>query len=200
MEQTIMEIINNYGYLGIFLLITLENIFPPIPSEVILLFGGFMTTCSGLEIYGVVLVATAGSLAGAIILYQVSSLLDAERLERIVDRWGHILRLRRQDIQRADRWFDRYGVWTVFFCRLVPILRSLVSIPAGMSHMNFGKFILFTTAGTLIWNTILVHIGAVVGASWESVVGYWDIYSHVVFVILGLLLAAVIIRRLLAKK
>lgn len=142
----------------------------------------------------------AGSLAGAIILYQVSSLLDAERLRGL---WtgGDISSVcREQDIQRADRWFDRYGVWTVFFCRLVPILRSLVSIPAGMSHMNFGKFILFTTAGTLIWNTILVHIGAVVGASWESVVGYWDIYSHVVFVILGLLLAAVIIRRLLAKK
>lgn len=194
MEQFITEIINNYGYLGIFLLITLENVFPPIPSEVILLFGGFLTTCSTLTVGGEILVSTLGSVAGAGVLYFLGYVLGEERIENIIVRWGHIIRLGRKDFQRANQWFERYGVRTVFFCRLVPILRSLVSIPAGITKMQFGKFLLYTVAGTLIWNSILVSVGAAVGASWKTVVVYWDLYSKAVFVILGLLLLLLVIR------
>lgn len=200
METFIIEIINDYGYLGIFLLITLENIFPPIPSEVILLFGGFLTVSTALGVPGVILVSTLGSVVGAVILYSIAYPLDEQRLTRIIERWGHILRLDKKDLKRANDWFERYGVLTVFFCRLVPILRSLVSIPAGMCHMNFAKFLLFTVAGTAIWNTILVNIGAAVGASWKSIVGYFDMYSDLVLIVLIILFVAFVVRHFWVRK
>src|SRR5699024_3616575 len=132
MEEWLTQIMNDYGYIGIMYLIALENLFPPSPSEVILTFGGFMTTLSTLNVPGVVLSATAGSVFGAIILYLIGLQLDTERLERIVDRFGHILRVTREDIYKAEAWFHRYGPWTVFFCRFVPLIRSLISVPAGM--------------------------------------------------------------------
>lgn len=193
MENWIAEIMSQYGYLGVFLLIMLENIFPPIPSEVILTFGGFMTTYSDMTRGGVILASTAGSVAGAVILYGVGLMLDVERLEKIVDRWGHILRLTKKDVHKADAWFDKYGIWTVFFCRLVPLIRSLISIPAGMSNMKFWLFLLLTTLGTLIWNTILVSVGAAVGDNWESIVGYMDVYSNITYAVIAILGIAVII-------
>ena len=186
MQNWIIDTMESFGYLGIFLLIALENIFPPIPSEVILTFGGFMTTHSDLTKVGVIFFSTLGSVFGAIILFGIGTLLDVKKLEKIVDRWGHILRLTKKDIHKADAWFDKFGVWTVFFCRLIPLIRSLISIPAGMSRMNFWIFLLFTTLGSLIWNTILVYVGASVGASWEKIVEYMDVYSTVIYAILAL--------------
>ncbi len=170
-----------FGYIGIFLMIALENVFPPIPSEVILPFGGFMTTYTDLTIPGVIIAATAGSVVGAIILYGIGLLLDVERLEKIVDRWGHILRVKKEDIHKADAWFDKYGYWTVLFCRMVPLIRSLISIPAGMSNMKFWVFLLFTTIGTLVWNIILVSIGALLGESWEDILEFMDLYSTIAY-------------------
>lgn len=184
MEQWISEVMEAYGYVGIFLLIALENLFPPIPSEVILTFGGFMTTTSELTIIGVILAATIGSVVGAICLYGVGRVLSVERLEQIILRFGRILRLTPEDIRKADAWFDKYGVWAVFFGRLIPLIRSLISIPAGSSGMNFTTFLLLTTVGSLIWNTALVYVGAAVGASWDTIVHYMDIYSNFVYLLL----------------
>jgi membrane protein DedA with SNARE-associated domain len=183
---------DTFGYLGIFLLIALENIFPPIPSEVILTFGGFMTTESSLSKIGVIFFSTLGSVIGAIILFWIGTLLDVKTLEKIVDRWGHFLRLTKKDVHKADEWFSKYGVWTVFFCRLIPLIRSLISIPAGMARMNFWIFLLFTTLGSLIWNTILVLVGASVGASWEKIVEYMDVYSSIIYGILAIGLVVII--------
>ncbi|WP_163530161.1 DedA family protein [Halobacillus ihumii] len=193
MEDLLLSIINDYGYIGIFVLIALENIFPPIPSEVILTFGGFVTTNTPLSVVGVVISSTLGSVFGAVVLYGVGLLLDVERLEKIIDRWGKVLRLTRKDIYKADAWFDKYGPWTVFLCRFVPLIRSLISIPAGMSNMNFAAFLALTTLGTLIWNTVLILIGASVGDSWHSIVNYMDIYSNVVYVILAIVFVLVVI-------
>ena len=175
---------SEFGYFGVLLLIMLENVFPPIPSEVILTFGGFMTTYSDMTRLGVIIAATVGSVVGAMILYSIGLFIDVKRLEKIVDRWGGFLRLTRNDIHRADAWFDKYGPWTVFFCRLVPLIRSLISIPAGMSNMNFPLFILLTTLGSLVWNTILVSLGVAVGDNWASIVTYMDIYSNIAYAIL----------------
>lgn len=188
MENWLIEVMNDYGYMGIMILIAIENIFPPIPSEIILTFGGFMTTTSSLSILGIIISATAGSVIGAIVLYIIGLQLDVARLEIIVDRWGHILRITTNDIHKADDWFDKYGHWTVFFCRFVPLIRSLISIPAGMSNMRLGIFLPLTTLGTLIWNIVLVYLGASVGASWEVIVEYMEIYSKIVYIILFLLL------------
>lgn len=186
MQEWIVEVMEQYGYIGIFLMIALENVFPPIPSEVILTFGGFMTTYTNLTVPGVVVFATAGSVAGAIILYGVGRLLNVERLESIVDRWGRILRVTKEDLHRASDWFNRYGYWTVLFCRMVPLVRSLISIPAGMSKMNFRLFLLFTIIGTALWNVILVSIGAILGESWDEILAFMDVYSHITYAVIGL--------------
>ena len=182
-----------FGYIGVAFLIMIENLFPPIPSEVILTFGGFMTTNTSLSIIGMIIASTIGAVVGAAILYGVGTLLDVERLEKIVDKYGNVLRITKDDIHKADSWFDRHGVWTVFFCRFVPLIRSLISLPAGMANMSFGLFMLFTTLGTVIWNTVLIYLGAAVGSQWETIVAYMDIYSNVAYVLLAILLIAAII-------
>ncbi len=193
MDNWIGEILGEYGYFGVCLLLLIENVFPPIPSEVILTFSGFATTFTNMTKTGVVLAATAGSVVGAMVLYSIGLFVDVNRLEKIVERWGSVLRLTKKDIRRAEKWFDRYGPWTVFFCRLVPLVRSLISVPAGMANMNFFLFILLTTIGSLIWNTILVYAGFAVGDNWEVIVHYMDIYSTVAYGVLAISgLAAVI--------
>ncbi len=186
MDNWITHTMEEFGYIGILLLITLENIFPPIPSEIILTFGGFMTTYTDMTMLGVVAVSTIGSVLGAVILYWVGTFLNMEKIERIVDRWGHIIRLTKEDIHKANGWFEKYGYWTVFFCRFIPLIRSLISLPAGMAKMNFGIFFVLTTLGTLIWNFVLIRIGAAVGDSWETIVGYMDIYSNIIYAILAI--------------
>lgn len=186
MEAWITDWMNQFGYLGVFLLILAENIFPPIPSEVILTLGGFMTTTTSMTKLGIIIASTAGSVIGATILYGIGLLLDVERLEKIIGKYGKFLRLTIKDIHKADAWFDKYGVWAVFFGRLIPLVRSLISIPAGMSNMKFGLFLLFTTLGTLIWNTVLVSVGAAVGDNWDEIVGYMDIYSNIVYALIAI--------------
>lgn len=200
MENWITDFMSQYGYLGIFLLIGIENLFPPIPSEVILTFGGFMTTFSELSVPGVVLFATLGSTVGAIVLYLIGYVLNESRVMRLVERWGKYVRLTTADVEKAYGWFSKYGLWTVFLCRLVPLLRSLISIPAGSARMNFPVFMILTIIGSLIWNTILVVIGSSVGNSWESIVEYMDVYSNFVYALLALGLLAVIFYLFFRKK
>ena len=185
MEEFILSMMNQFGYIGVFLLIAIENIFPPIPSEVILLFGGFMTTYSELNIIVMIIFATLGSLLGAIVLYYIGKILNKERLKKIVSgKIGKILRLKNSDIDKADEWFDTKGNKTVFFCRFIPIVRSLISIPAGMSEMPMVKFLLYTILGSLIWNTVLIVIGSIVGENWQSILNIFDTYSHIVLILL----------------
>ena len=185
MEQIIINIMEQVGYLGVFLLIAIENIFPPIPSEVILVFGGFMTTYTSLNIPIMILAATLGSLLGAIVLYYIGKIFNKERLKRIVNgKIGKVLRLKASDIEKADKWFDTKGNKTVFFCRFIPIVRSLISIPAGMSEMSMQKFLLYTISGSLIWNTVLIIVGSIVGDKWETIVGYLDNFSNIILIIL----------------
>ncbi|MFP4974890.1 DedA family protein [Paenibacillus sp. CN-4] len=191
MKSWITDFMEQFGYVGIAAMLALENVFPPIPSEVILPFGGFMTTTSNLTVPGVVIAATIGSLIGAIILYGIGRLLDVNRLEKIIDRWGRVLRVSKDDLRKAERWFEKYGYWTVLFCRMVPLIRSLISVPAGMARMKFGLFMLYTTVGTLIWNVILVVIGAALGENWEEITHFMDGYSNVFYAIIAAALLAV---------
>ena len=186
MQEWIIQIMNQFGYVGIAILIAVENIFPPIPSEVILTFGGFMTTYTSMNVWLVALFATIGSVIGAIVLYGIGRLLTPQRLAWIIDKWGRILRIKKQDIKKAEKWFNRRGSLTVFFCRFIPIVRSLISIPAGMAHMNIGKFLLYTTLGTSIWNIILVYLGAYAGANWENILKYMNTYSYIAVAVLAI--------------
>lgn len=184
MQDIIISIMNEFGYFGIMFLIAIENIFPPIPSEVILTFGGFMTSISNLHVIGVILFATLGSVIGAIVLFAIGYIIKPEKLMQIVDgKWGKRLHLKSKDIQHAQDWFLKHGNSTVFFCRFVPILRSMISIPAGMAQMRFTPFLFLTTLGSLIWNIVLVYAGKLAGDHWETIVGYVSAYSKVALLI-----------------
>lgn len=188
MQDFIIQIMDQFGYIGVFLLIALENLFPPIPSEIILTFGGFMTTYTSLKIWGVVLFATFGSVLGALILYGVGRWLSPQKLQQWLDSpWGRLLHFKQEDVSKAVGWFSKRGMPTVFFCRFIPIVRSLISIPAGIAQMKIATFLCLTLAGTLIWNTVLVYLGALAGASWEKVAGYMDTYSQLTLVVLVVL-------------
>lgn len=194
MQDFIISIMNQFGYFGIFFLIFIENVFPPIPSEVVLLFGGFMTTYTKLNIFLMIVFSTLGSVVGAIVLYYVGKILNKERLKKIVSgKIGKILRLKASDIEKADHWFDTKGNKTVFFCRFIPVVRSLISIPAGMSEMAMGKFLLYTTVGSAIWNSVLLIVGNKVGENWESILGIMDQYSHIVLILLIILFIAFLV-------
>lgn len=185
MQEFILSMMDKFGYLGVFALIAIENIFPPIPSEVILLFGGFMTTNTSLNVVFMIIAATLGSLLGAIVLYYIGKIFNKERLKRIVSgKVGKVLRLKEKDIDKADEWFDNKGNITVFFCRFVPIVRSLISIPAGMSEMPMLKFLIYTIVGSAIWNTILVYAGALLGDNWPIVAQILSRYSKLILIII----------------
>ncbi len=187
MQEIMLSIMEQFGYLGVFLLIAIENIFPPIPSEAVLLFGGFMTTYTGLNIVVMIVSATLGSLVGAIVLYYVGRILNKERLKKLVSgKVGKILRLKTEDIDKADKWFDEKGNKTVFFCRFIPIVRSLISIPAGMSEMPMGKFLIYTISGSAVWNTVLLIIGNMVGENWAKMLAIFDQYSHITLAVLAI--------------
>lgn len=195
MQQFILHIIEQFGYFGVFFLILIENVFPPIPSEVILLISGFFSSYTSLSVFYMILASTLGSFLGAIILYYIGKIFNKERLNKIVNgRLGKILFLKENDIDKADEWFDNKGNKSVFFCRFVPIVRSLISIPAGMSEMPMGKFIIYTICGSMIWNTVLICLGYRLGSNWEYVLTILDKYQMVVIVILVIIFGYVIIK------
>ncbi|MBC2329904.1 DedA family protein [Listeria swaminathanii] len=187
METWITSIMADFGYIGIFVLIMVENLFPPIPSEIILTFGGFMTTVSSLNVVMVIIVATLGSVVGAILLYKVASYFGKERLTKIVLKYGRILRLKESDIERAESFFLKYGSWAVFLCRMIPLIRSLISIPAGMTKMKMSRFLVLTTAGSLLWNTVLIGLGAMLGESWNEIIVFMDSFSTIIYSVIAIL-------------
>ena len=204
MDHWILDIMSRYGYLGLALLIMAENLFPPIPSEIILTFGGFMTTYTRMHIPGAVLSATVGSVGGALILYQAGRFLSPDRLDTLLSgRLGRILHLKKADIQKAADWFDSRGNYTVFFCRFIPIVRSLISIPAGMADMALGRFLWMTVAGSFLWNLVLICVGAAAGSSWQKAVEYLGSYTQAAKIVLGvgaLVGGVVLVRRYIGGK
>lgn len=184
MREFIENFINDFGNIAVFLLIFIENLFPPIPSELILTLGGFLTASTSMTLISVTVAATVGSVCGALVLYYIGKWFGKARLYRIIDKYGKYLTLKAEDLDRAVNWFEKRGVMTVFFCRFIPLLRSLISIPAGLTHMNMPLFIVLTTIGSAIWNITLIFIGQQLGENWDAVLSYMDIYSYVIYGIL----------------
>lgn len=187
------------GYPGVATIVLLENLFPPIPSEVVLPFSGYMTTTGTISIVGVIIAATLGSLLGAIALYSIGNWFGRERIYRIVTRYQRYLRVKPEHVARAESWFEQYGSRTVFICRMVPIMRSLISIPAGLVRMNLLRFSLYTLFGSLVWNTTLILIGALLGASWPLVAA-WVGYFKTVTVIAIIATIGFLVARYIRKK
>ena len=196
MRELVLELMGEYGNLAVFLLILVENLFPPIPSEVILTFGGVMTVCTDMTPVGVILFSTAGSLAGAVILYSVGRFLPDEVFRKLLcGQIGHLLHFHLEDVDLAKGWFRERGISAVFLCRLIPIVRSLISIPAGIARMPFVPFLVFTAAGSLLWNTVLVYAGRIAGDSWEKVSAAFGVYSDLFLMIAGISIAFAVLFR-----
>lgn len=191
MIDWIRGVILAIGYPGIALLMVLENVFPPIPSELIMPFAGFVTTDGPLSLVGVTVAGTVGSVLGALPLYYIGYAVGEERLKRWADRHGHWILLTGADVERSRVWFQRHGAAAVFLGRLVPGIRSLISVPAGVSRMNLPLFLLLSAVGTGIWAGVLAYLGYVLGQNYDRVDSY---LGPVTYVVLGALLAWYVVR------
>lgn len=188
MTAWIEQMMEGMGYLQLALFTFLENIFPPIPSEVILPFGGYLISQGELTLGGVILAGTAGSVAGALVLYYIGRYFHQERLAQWVDRHGGWLLLTKGDVESAFAWFDSHGNLAVFLCRLIPGVRSLISLPAGASGMAMVPFLLYTTLGTALWSGILAYAGQLLGERYTDIgtVIQWATYVVIAMVVLSI--------------
>lgn len=180
MASWVMDVMGSAGYFGLVFLMVLENVFPPIPSEVILPLAGYMASQDRLTLWAAIAAAIFGSVLGQLPLYWAGRKFGHQRLCRFAARHGRWLAVSPDDIERAADWFDRRGRWTVLVCRMIPGLRSLISIPAGIRRMPLATFLLWTTIGTALWTTLLVLAGYWLGSQFERVSKWIDPVSWVV--------------------
>jgi len=185
MTDWIISIMEQLGYFGIALLMFLDNVFPPIPSEVIMPSAGFAASKGQLLLSGVIIAGSFGSLLAAALLYWVGRKIPNQSIFNWVDRYGKYLFIKSEDVKKALDWFEKYGHRVVFFGRMVPAVRSLISIPAGMSHMPFWKFMLYSSVGSIIWTTFLACVGYYFGNNIELM---HQIFSRVGYMIIGIVL------------
>ncbi|MGI8545649.1 MAG: DedA family protein [Aridibacter sp.] len=180
MSKWIMNLIASTGYFGIVLLMFVENVFPPIPSEFIMPLAGFMVTKDEFSLLGIIIAGTLGSVLGALPLYYAGRKLGEDKAKDLADDYGKWLTISRRDIEKSKNWFDEHGAAAVFFARLVPGLRSLISVPAGIDEMNLPKFLIFTTTGAAIWTSILACAGYFLGRNFKEVENYLDPISYTI--------------------
>jgi membrane protein DedA with SNARE-associated domain len=199
LAEWVTGVIEALGYAGLTILVALENVFPPIPSEVILPLAGFLTGQGRFSFPLVLIATTLGSLAGALLLYGIGAAAGQQRVQRLVARYGHLALLSPDDLTRAENWFDRHGPIAVLTGRLVPIVRSLVSIPAGYRRMPLGQFLLLTGIGSTLWNGTLVALGWVLGENWHAIEQFVGWLQYLVLAVAAFLVIRFVWVRLRAR-
>lgn len=200
LAEWIRDVVEGLGYLGIAFLIVLENLVPPIPSELVLPFAGYLIDRGVYSPVGVFTAATTGSLVGALILYGLGAWFGEDRVRAFVRRFGRWLFLREADVDRAEQWFIRHGAKAVLFGRLVPVVRSLVSLPAGVARMPILPFVLFTVVGSGVWNAILIGFGWYLGTRWETVLEYISFLEYATIALIVFLVLRFVWRRVRARR
>ena len=180
----VQDVIEQLGYLGVALLVVLENVFPPIPSEIVLPFAGFVAQRGSDSVVLMILAATVGSVIGALIMYWIAAVIGDERLHVFTRKFGKWVQIREADLTRAEEWFDRHVVSAVLVGRCVPLIRSVVSIPAGFRRMKLIPYIAYTFLGSLVWNIALVGAGAMLGENWERVEPVVATFQWIVIVLI----------------
>jgi membrane protein DedA with SNARE-associated domain len=198
--EWVTDVIETLGYPGLTVLVALENVFPPIPSEVILPLAGFLTGQNRFSFLLVLIATTLGSLIGALVLYAVGLAIGQRRVNSLVQRYGHWALLTPDDLTRAEDWFDRYGPVAVFTGRLFPVVRSLVSIPAGYRRMPLAQFMLLTGGGSALWNGALVGLGWALGENWHVIEEYVGWLQYVVIAVAAFLVVRFVWQRLRARR
>ncbi|WP_435888386.1 DedA family protein [Streptomyces niveus] len=196
-EQWVNSLMGALGAPGAGIAIALENLFPPLPSEVILPLAGFAASTGKISLTAAVLWTTAGSVVGALALYGLGAWLGRERTITLASK---VPLVKTRDIERTEAWFNRHGAKAVFFGRMIPLFRSLISVPAGVERMPLPLFLGLTTLGSAIWNTAFIMAGYALGANWKEVSGYVSTYSKVVLGIALLGLLALVVRRVVRSR
>lgn len=200
MANWITHIVETLGYVGVALLMFLENVFPPIPSELIMPAAGFAAARGELSLPGTIIAGTIGSVLGQFPLFYLGRALGEQRVRRLADRYGRWITLTGDDIDRASHWFRRHGPWAVLLGRMVPGIRSYISIPAGISRMNLATFTMYSALGIAVWSTGLAVAGYLLGRHYERVATSLGPASYVVFGVIVLAVAVWIIRRRLRRQ
>lgn len=180
MASWIETLVANWGVIGIAFLMFLENVFPPIPSELIMPLAGYAASRGDANILAVIVAGTLGSLAGGFFWYVIGRLVDHEWMKRMADRHGRWLTMDRADIERTDDWFDTHGHLAVMFGRLVPTIRTLISVPAGLSEMPVGRFLAYSAIGTAAWTALLALFGYIAGSAYDGLEAWIDPLSYAV--------------------
>ena len=209
----VQDVINQFGYFGVALLVVIENVFPPIPSEIVLPFAGFVAqqgasavnatagaAQSDTTVIGMMIAATVGSVVGALILYFVSAAIGPERLRGFVERFGKWFGVKSADLVRAEEWFDRRSNAAVLVGRCVPLIRSIVSIPAGFRRMKLTSFVVLTAIGSAVWNIALIGAGALLGDQWERVGEYVGVFQWIVIAAVLVFLVRFVASRLKKRR
>jgi membrane protein DedA with SNARE-associated domain len=197
--ESIISLISSFSYFGIFIAAFIETIFPPIPSEIIFPLAGFISFKSNHNYFQVFLMAFSGALGstlGAILIYFLSNRIGRVALVKI----GKYLLVNEDKINKAENWFQHYGIYAVFLGRLAPGIREIISIPAGIARMNIGKFIIFTFAGSLIWSSLLISLGYIFGNSWNSLSSLLSDLFPVLFAIVVIGVGIVFIYYVIKRK
>lgn len=195
LAEWIPNIMNQLGYWGIGLLMFLENLFPPIPSELIMPLAGFTVAQGKMDFIPVVIAGVVGTILGAFPWYYIGKFISEERLEHLADKYGKWISISSKDIRKSNNWFNKHGGKAVLFCRLVPGVRTLISLPAGINNMPLFPFILYSTLGTTLWVSFLTFAGYKLGNNYELVDQYLGPVSKIVLVILVLSLIFWIVRK-----
>ncbi|MGP1570876.1 MAG: DedA family protein [Moraxella sp.] len=190
-SEWVLIIMEQFGLLGVTVMMFLENVFPPIPSELIMPAAGFAAAMGKMNLVLVIIAGTLGSVLGALPLYYLGTVFDEKRLFSLAEKYGKYVLVKPSDVTNAQDWFHKYGKTVIFFGRMIPAIRSLISIPAGMARMPMLPFLVLTAIGSAIWTTILAYAGYILGANYEQVEAFIEPISKIV-VIVVLCIGAVI--------
>lgn len=199
LAQWVQDVIESLGYLGVALLVIAENLFPPIPSEIVLPFAGFVARRGDGSVVVMVLASTVGSVVGALVLYAIAAAIGPERIHTFVVRFGKWFGVKEADMVRAEEWFDRRSTVAVLVGRCVPLIRSLVSIPAGFRRMRFVPFIVLTAVGSAVWNVALIGAGAALGDQWDVVGDYVGVFQWLVIAVIVAVVIRFAVKRIQSK-
>ncbi len=195
LDEWVIAIMEQLGYAGIALLMFLDNVFPPLPSEIIMPSAGFVAARGELTLTGVIIAGSIGSLIAAAVLYGLGRRISQSTLLNLTARYGKYLMVKPQDVKKALDWFEHYGHRVVFIGRMVPAVRSLISIPAGMSHMPFWKFMFYSSLGTIIWTTFLACVGFYFGENLEKMDQILSQSGNIILVLLLLSFCIYLLRK-----
>lgn len=194
------SVVEALGPIGVAALVTIENLFPPIPSEIVLPLAGFVAATGDSNVVVMIAAATVGSMAGAYLLYGIAAAIGPVRLRTLVTRYGKWLSLTVDDLDRSEGWFDRYANRAVLICRCIPLMRSLISIPAGLRRSPLLPFSVYTLIGSLVWNTALIVAGYLLGDNWKSAERPLELMQNAVLVLIGVAVAWFVWRRILQPR